>query len=502
MFGRSERENDSIEPAAADAISCRSGRNWTGGPAKQGADAVGQILVCNDSRQALEESSSASTTCFDIDRPVARSAVLFRSLVILVATCGFGVPAFAADLQLPAAVPVPFDPALPVGLRPLSQVLSPDSTPSPFQLRLQYTGELWGNQGGLKTGEDYMENYAATLIVNTDKAFGWTGGKFVASGFYNDGPSLNNNFVGAVQDPSALDVFTPNMPRLYQLYYDQTIGNTNIRFGVMDLETEFGVTRPMDVFFNGAFAWNSALDASGAGGLNGPSTYPNTSLGIRVRQIINDQWSVQGAVVNGMSDSATWPQSNAITINSANGAFAIGEVDYTPLARTKIMAGYWRYTGLMDTQNEFIAPGVLRQVRGSDGGYIGGATRLYTIKDARGLDAFVNFGMSDPRENDVDRSVNAGLTFTGLFDSRPADKLGFATGYAHAGAPLQAVQLAQGNPITSYEQTFEITYRARLSDWLTVQPNLQYTIHPGFSGTLKNDFLFGLHFEVGHLFNL
>jgi carbohydrate-selective porin OprB len=41
-----------------------------------------------------------------------------------------------------------------------------------------------------------------------------------------------------------------------------------------------------------------------------------------------------------------------------------------------------------------------------------------------------------------------------------------------------------------------------LSDWLTVQPNIQYIVHPGFDRALKNDFVFGLHFEMGRLFNL
>jgi porin len=434
---------------------------------------------------------------------VARSTILFRSAGIFLATWGLSSPVLAADLPVPAALPLAVDPSVPIGLRPLSQVLSANSTPSPFQLRLQYTGEAWGNNGGLQTGNAYMENFAATLSVDTEKAFGWTGGRFVASGFYADGNSVGANFVGAVQDPSAIDVFAPRMARLYQLYYDQAFGkSTDVRVGVMDLETEFGTTKPMAIFFNGAFSWNSALDASGAGGLNGPSTYPDTSLGIRIRQIINDQWYVKVAVVNGMADQATNPLSNSITLSSANGAMAIGEVDFTPIANTKFIAGYWMYTSLMQTQNEFTAAGDLQSARGSNGGYIGAATRLYTIQGARGLDGFVNFGMSDPRFNDVDRSLNAGLTFTGLFASRPDDKFGFAAGYAHAGAPLQAIQLAQGTPITSYEQTFEVTYRAVLSDWLTVQPNIQYTIHPGYYGTLKNDFLFGLHFEIGHTFNL
>ena len=56
---------------------------------------------------------------------------------------------------------------------------------------------------------------------------------------------------------------------MYQAYYKQDIGNTNLLFGIYDPETEFGITKPMDIFFNGAYAWTTTLDHSG---LNGPST--------------------------------------------------------------------------------------------------------------------------------------------------------------------------------------------------------------------------------------
>lgn len=434
---------------------------------------------------------------------MARSTIFCRSAGILLATCGLSFPVLAADPSVPVNVPAPVDPSVPVGLRPLSQVFATDSGPSPFQLRLQYTGEAWANNGGLQTGNTYLQNGFASLKIDTEKAYGWTGGRFVAEGFYNYGNSLNENFVGSVQDPSALDVGNRNLLRLYQVYYDQQLGNTNIRFGVMDLETEFGVTRPMDAYFSGAFAWTSTLDASGQRGLNGPSTYPDTALGVRIRQQLSDQWSVQAAVVNGMADrGGASPQSNSIDFNSRFGALAIAEVDFVPIARTKLMAGYWTYTGLQDTQNEFTESGALRQVRGSQGAYVGGTTRLYTIKDARGLDAFFNFGIGDSKVNVVDRSINVGLAFTGLFDARPKDKLGFGIGVVRAGEPFQQAQLAEGSTPYAYETSFELTYRAVLSDWLTVQPNIQYIVHPGFDRALKNDFLFGLHFEMGRLFNL
>jgi porin len=406
------------------------------------------------------------------------------SIVLVVA--GLSFPALAQDAGPVLKAPPP----------------PPVVEPSPFQLRLVYTGEAWDNvRGGIRTGADYMQNIDAQLSVDTERAYGWTGGRFFIEGFYGNGTPYNDAFIGSVQDASVIDLGKNNMARLYQVYYDQRLGNTDIRFGVMDIETEFGITRAMDPFFNGAFAWTTTLDHSGEQ-LNGPSTFPNTSLGIRIRQKINDQLSIQGALLNGMADLPDSSRAIDVQINKQNGALAIAEVDYTPIARTKIYAGYWTYTGLFDTQNEFNDDGTVRQVWGSHGAYVGAGTRLYTIDGPRGLDAFVNFGVADDRTNVVDRSVNAGLTWTGLIDSRPADKLSFGVSVAHAGSPFQGAQIAELGSVFQYETVFEVTYRAKVTDWLTVQPDVQYIMHPGFDPTLKDAFMFGLHFEVGKRFGL
>jgi porin len=375
--------------------------------------------------------------------------------------------------------------------------------PSPYQLKLQYTGEAWDNAtGGLHTGTVYMQNVDAQVRVNTDKAFGWTGGKFFIEGFYNSSRSLDTQYVGAAQDPSVIDTSGVRTYRLYQAYYDQDLGKTDLLLGLYDLQNDFGNTKPMDVFFNGAYAWTTTLDQSGLQNLNGPSTYPNTALAFRVRQEIDKEWSVQGALADGMADSVTDPRATTAEFKGKFGVFGIGEVDYEPMPRTKLMAGYWDYTGKFMTQNQFNPDGSVRQVYGSNGGYIGGATRLYTLEGIRGLDGFVNLGLADPTVNQIDRSLNAGLTFTGLLDARPRDRLGFAIGTAGAGDPFKHAQIAAGNGVQSYETNFELTYRAKITDWLTVQPDIQYWIHPNFDPTLKNDLLFGLHFEIGHLFNL
>jgi porin len=380
-----------------------------------------------------------------------------------------------------------------------AQSHSADNGPSPITLRLQYAGETAENAiGGLHNGATYMNNILGQLHIDTAKAFGWTGGSFVLEGFYENADSLDTQYVGAAQDPSVIDTSGVAMFRLYQAYYKQDIGSTNLLFGIYDLETEFGATKPMDIFFNGAYAWTTTLDQSG---LNGPSTYPNTSLAFRVREKLSAQWSVQAAVLDGVPDSVKYPSANPVNLNKTAGALLIAELDYAPTRTTKIMAGYWDYTGEFSALNQTNPDGSPRQVFGSSGGYIGGATRLYSQTARRGLDGFANLGFGSSTTQEIDRSLNAGLTYTGLLDSRPFDRLGVAVGIAQAGNAYKQMQVASGASVETYETNFELTYRAPINRWLTIQPDIQYWINPGLDPTLKNDLLFIVHFEISHVFD-
>jgi porin len=416
----------------------------------------------------------------------------FLSACALIATISIH-PAFADDLSAPAPIDASQGPQLHV------QTRAADNGPSPITLRLQYTGEAADNAiGGLHNGATYMNNVLGQLHINTDKAFGWTGGSFVLEGFYENANSLDTQYVGAAQDPSVIDTSGVAMFRLYQAYYKQDVGNTNLLFGIYDLETEFGATRPMDIFFNGAYAWTTTLDQSG---LNGPSTYPNTSLALRIREKFNAEWSVQAAVLDGEPDSLRHPSANSVNLNRTAGALLIAEVDYVPSRTTKILAGYWDYTGEFSSLNQTNADGTQRQVSGSSGGYIGGATRLYSQTARRGLDGFVNIGFGSSTTQQIDRSLNVGLLYTGLLDSRPSDKLGVAIGIARAGNPYKQMQIAAGAGVETYETNFELTYRAPINSWLTIQPDIQYWINPDMDPTLKNDLLFLVHFEISHVFD-
>jgi porin len=97
--------------------------------------------------------------------------------------------------------------------------------------------------------------------------------------------------------------------------------------------------------------------------------------------------------------------------------------------------------------------------------------------------------------------LNIGFTYTGPLADRPYDRLGFAVGIARAGNAYKEMQVASGSGVRAYETNFELTYRAPITRWLVIQPDIQYWINPNMDPMLKNDLLLLVHFEVSHVFD-
>jgi porin len=372
-------------------------------------------------------------------------------------------------------------------------------------LNLLYIGEGWDNaSGGIKTGSIYQQMMDVTFSIDTARALGWTGGNFVVEGFWASKKTLNDQYQGALQPTSGVDTETGrNLYRLYQVYYDQNFAGsgTDIRFGIQDLSQEFSNTKPELLFLNRNFQWNTVMDQTGTlteNGNVGPGNYPFTPLALEGSQALGDGWSVKGVIADGVADSYAHPAANSIYLSANTGATIIGEVDYEPSRYTKVMAGLWDLTAKVPT----LAPVTPTQFqRNLEGGYIGGATRLYSDEGRRGLDAFATIGLSAEQATSADQSYNAGLTYTGPFDARPDDKAGIAVALNHDPADYKASLAASGLHPTGTETTFKATYRAKLfNGWLALQPTADYVLNPGY--TFKNDFVFGMHFEIGHLFDL
>jgi porin len=113
--------------------------------------------------------------------------------------------------------------------------------------------------------------------------------------------------------------------------------------------------------------------------------------------------------------------------------------------------------------------------------------QIYRVphSDDRGIGVFTRLAGTPADRNLIDLYADGGIEFIGLSDSRPDDKFGIAAGYAHVSKRAQALDadyraFVNANwPARNFEGLLTAVYKYKIRDGWTLQPNLQYIIHPG-----------------------
>ncbi len=114
------------------------------------------------------------------------------------------------------------------------------------------------------------------------------------------------------------------------------------------------------------------------------------------------------------------------------------------------------------------------------------------------LRVFGRLGVGQGDRSLTDFYVEAGLNYRAPLPGRDQDLLG--AGFTYTSLSEAARRLVRDAdrldgtraPAPDYEGIFEVTYQANLAPWLSVQPDLQYLVHPGGSPRYGNAFVLGV----------
>lgn len=96
----------------------------------------------------------------------------------------------------------------------------------------------------------------------------------------------------------------------------------------------------------------------------------------------------------------------------------------------------------------------------------------------KGLGIFTHIGFSPQTSSFINFYIDGGLSYKGLIPTRDNDVVGMTVAYGHLSNNPQDNE-ERSNP--GYEIVLEATYQMELTPWLSLQPDVQYVIHP--SGT-------------------
>lgn len=366
-----------------------------------------------------------------------------------------------------------------------------------------YTGELVQNAaGGARRGVAFagIAGVQGTLLLK--RLVGWNGSRLFVFALDTHG-GAPSDLVGDVQGVSNLAA--PAALRLEEAWLQQNLLDNRLSWlvGRYDLNTEFYRLQSAGTFLNSSFGIGPEF---GQSGVAGPSLFPNTALGTRVdfKPSANVVW--RAAVLDGVPVDR--PGDGSRVFAPGDGALVVAEV--TLLARpdtvavprqrrfgigrglmrsytAKIALGAWYYTARFPDLSDTTLH------RGSAGAYLIGDLTV------RSVAAFAQLGLGDGRVNQIGGYLGGGLTFTAPFTSRAQDALGVAVAAARNGSHYERAQTSAGAPAAGAgETTLELTYLAQFGSWLTVQPDIQYVIHPGGTRATRNAVVPGLRIALSH----
>ncbi|MDD5263134.1 MAG: carbohydrate porin [Methylacidiphilales bacterium] len=395
-----------------------------------------------------------------------------------------------------------------------------------------YTSEVQANvQGGIKTGSIYDGQLVLGLELQTEKLTGgsWPGGVFRVNADYVHGGSITGNDVGDLLGASNIGPTSDEWS--VDFYYEQSLFEKKLvlTLGYMGPGNNFAGNDVSWIFSNSAFGWPEII-----GGRAQQGPYSNSVPGFVIHYAPIDEFYFQAGAYAGTQEAVpvNAPPSNGIdiAINEDQGALGLMEVGYKlnqgqgdkGLPGTYRLGGWYR---TRDTDTSRTGPSVsqfigLSNAFGPPTGTFADYTALVNRNlnhddhvglyfsadqmvyrqpksDDRGLTLFWRVGDNESGTTQFDFYTDGGLSYKGLIPGRQDDVL--AVGAAYAGISDNTTDYQQGlkqifprfNPIQDYEAVVEGTYSLSLTPFWSLQPDIQWILHPGGSDQNNNALVVG-----------
>ena len=378
---------------------------------------------------------------------------------------------------------------------------------------LTYDGTVLGDlRGGARTGSAYVGNLHLKLTAQGETV-GWAG----TSAFFDvltiqgGRPS---SLVGDAQGVSNVEGPTGTQVEELWLQHNFKDSGASLLAGIYDLNSEFYRLHAAGLFLNSSFGIGPEFAKSG---VEGPSIFPRTSVGLRFAFKPTSDTVVRTAVLDGVP--VVRPDGSWAVFRRGDGLLTVAE--FAILSRTgtgpdsdssmrdrigrfsalvpyddKLALGAWRYSGRLPDLSDTNPEGNPQLRRGSSGAYAIGERLLAGGKESSGkrLAAFAQAGIADPRTNRFSSYLGAGIVASGWGLAKESDQFGASIARASNGSHYMRMQTTQS--LTRAETTVELSYLTKVSKYLTVQPDLQYVIFPNTDPSIANAWVLQLRFEM------
>lgn len=384
-----------------------------------------------------------------------------------------------------------------------------------LRLGLNSIDEVFGNPaGGDHHGVIYDGRLDMVIDLDLEKAVGWSGGTFHINAYQIHGRGLSANYLGN-NLLTATNTEASRASRLYHLWLEQALFDDllSVRIGQIAADDEFIISQYAATFINSTFGWPGFLAVNAVSG--GPA-YPLATPGARVSLTPSKQLSFSAAVFNGdpAGPGTGNPQernASGTSFRMGDGAFSIAEAAYAlnqekdaaGLPGTYKLGGFYHIGRFPDPREDDTGRSLADPassgrpaIRHTHFGFYLVADQMVWRKPGmvdEGLGLFVRIA-GDPSEgNQIKFYADGGVTYRGLLAGREDDVFGIAVAYAKVSNEARGFDgdtnrfAGTDRPVRDFETALEITYKAQIAPWWTIQPDVQFIPHPGANIPRPND---------------
>jgi carbohydrate-selective porin OprB len=192
-----------------------------------------------------------------------------------------------------------------------------------IRLGIRYGGEIFSDMsGGLRRGATYLGNVNLQLTLDAQRLIGWPGATvfLYGLGIHGEHPST---FVGDAQGVSNIE--GPTKWKLEEGWIQQNLfGNRfSVLIGRYDLNSEFYRLQSASLFLNSSFGIGPEFSQSGQ---EGPSIFPNTSVGARLEVKPVEEVILRTVVLDGVPVDR--PNGTQKIFAKGDGLLVVGEAAY------------------------------------------------------------------------------------------------------------------------------------------------------------------------------
>lgn len=367
-------------------------------------------------------------------------------------------------------------------------------------LTLKYEGDVAAVvSGGKSRGADYAQQLELNVNADWNKIAGVKGLTSTVTFVNRLGQSAARDHAG-----DELFQFEPMyggthhaIIHLVQAFADWKSGKGtfDIAAGRLPVGNDFGTSPYYCEFMNTALCgYPHSLPAK-----RGFSAFPNSTWGGRVRVAPNSQWYVQGGAYQvrpqyGGKYGFDWGWSGT------TGAYFPVEIGWEPSFGSDELNGHYKVGLTTDTSRYddllYDANGVPFPISGNLPVKHGGRHSVYLLADQmvhrngngpeNGLVLLGGLVASDKTTSKISRFGFAAVRDQGIISGRKDDVAGVMIAHARISDRLTTEQDLSGDPLQTGEWVVEAMYRIAVAKGLTVQPDVQYLVHPNGQKSIRS----------------